>query len=128
MTPAVAATIRLSPALVANATPHNPPKTMRVMLGIFQWFRLLLLPKHLPVGLAVGIKAIMFAPFSSGFQFGPSDVPVRTTFPQHGVEARREVLHSGLSTSETFKNGAPGWARQSAEEGVLRIISRRLGH
>jgi hypothetical protein len=26
--------------------------------------------KHLPVGLAVGIKAIMFTPFPSGFQFG----------------------------------------------------------
>src|SRR5437667_5862542 len=86
MTPAVATTIRLSPALVASATPHNPPKTMRVMLGIFQWFRLLLLPKHLPVGLAIGIKAIMFTPFPSGSQFGTSNVPVRTAFPQHSTQ------------------------------------------
>src|SRR5438034_5003843 len=48
--------------------------------------RLLLLPKHLPVGLAIGIKAIMLTPFPSGFQFGPSDVPVRTAFPQHGTQ------------------------------------------
>src|SRR5438876_12307571 len=56
------------------------------MLGIFQWFRLLLLPKHLPVGLAIGIKPIMFTPFPSGFQFGRSDVPVRTAFPQHSTQ------------------------------------------
>jgi hypothetical protein len=43
--------------------------------------RLFLLPKHLPVGLTIGIKAIMFTPFPSGFQFGPSNVPVRTAFP-----------------------------------------------
>src|ERR1700730_17392486 len=42
---------------------------------------LLLLPKHLPVGLAVGIKMIMFTAFPSSFQFGLSDVPVRTAFP-----------------------------------------------
>jgi hypothetical protein len=32
--------------------------------------RLLLLAKHLPVGLAIGVKAIMFTPFPRGFQFG----------------------------------------------------------
>src|SRR5260370_22434656 len=48
--------------------------------------RLLLLSKHLPVGLAIGIKAIMFTPFPSGFQFGPSDVPVRTAFLQHSTQ------------------------------------------
>src|SRR6266436_1623257 len=47
---------------------------------------LLLLPKHLPVGLAIGIKAIMFTPFPSGFQFWPSDVPVRTAFFQHSTQ------------------------------------------
>src|SRR6266852_873544 len=47
---------------------------------------LLLLPKHLPVGLAIGIEAIMFTPFPSGFQFGPGDVPVRTAFPQHNPQ------------------------------------------
>src|SRR5258708_32285396 len=48
--------------------------------------RLLLLPKHLPVGLAIGIKAIMFTPFPSRFQFGPTDVPVRTAFLQHSTQ------------------------------------------
>src|SRR6202051_705529 len=47
---------------------------------------LLLLPKHLPVGLAVGIKALMLTAFPSGFQFGPSDIPIRTTFLQHGTQ------------------------------------------
>src|SRR4029077_5424977 len=47
---------------------------------------LLLFPKHLPVGFAVGIKAIMFTPFPSGFQFGPSDIPIRTAFLQHGTQ------------------------------------------
>ena len=44
---------------------------------------LLLLTKHLPVGLAVGIKAITFTSFPSGFQFRPSDVPIRSTFLRH---------------------------------------------
>src|SRR2546427_2171715 len=61
-----------------------------VTLGFSQlrefYCRLLLLPKHLPVGLAIGIKAIMFTPFPSGFQFGPSDVPVRTAFLQHSTQ------------------------------------------
>jgi hypothetical protein len=37
---------------------------------VIQWDyrRLLLLPKNLPVGFAIGIKAIMFTPFPSGFQ------------------------------------------------------------
>src|ERR1700676_3969272 len=48
--------------------------------------RFLLLPKYLPVGLAIGIKAIMFTPFPSGFQFGSGDVPVRTAFPQHNTQ------------------------------------------
>ena len=43
--------------------------------------RLFLLPKHLSVALAIGIKAIVFTPFPSGFQFGPSDIPVRAAFP-----------------------------------------------
>src|SRR6267143_5412139 len=47
---------------------------------------LFLLPKHLPVGLAIGIKAITLTPFPSGFQFRPSDVPVRTAFLQHGTQ------------------------------------------
>ena len=45
-----------------------------------------MLPKYLPVGFAIGIKAIMFTPFPSGFQFGSGDVPVRTAFPQHHTQ------------------------------------------
>jgi hypothetical protein len=37
------------------------------------------------------------------------------------VEARREVLHGGLSTGETFKNGTSAGVRQSAEDGVLAL-------
>src|ERR1700674_1716020 len=47
---------------------------------------LLLLPKHLPEGLAVGIKALMLTAFPSGFQFGPSDIPIRTAFLQHSTQ------------------------------------------
>src|SRR5882724_4207581 len=48
--------------------------------------RLVLLPKHLPVGLAIGIKAALFTPFPSGFQFGLSNVPVRTAFLQRSAQ------------------------------------------
>src|SRR5205807_1731963 len=76
---------------------------------------LLLLPKHLPVGLAVGIKAIMFTPFPSGFQFGPSNVPIRTAFLQHGTQvlpklfdgrsAKKPVAVVDLEYNETrFEN------------------------
>src|SRR5258707_11114865 len=51
-----------------------------------RWLRLLLFPKHLSVGLAIRIKAITFAPFPGGFQFGPGDVPVRTAFPQYSTQ------------------------------------------
>ena len=37
------------------------------------------------------------------------------------VEARGEVLHSGLSTGETFEDGASAWIRQGAEDGVLAL-------
>src|SRR6266404_679589 len=47
---------------------------------------LFLLPKHLPVGLAIGIKAVMFTAFPSGFQFRLANVPVRTTFLQHSTQ------------------------------------------
>jgi hypothetical protein len=47
---------------------------------------LLLLPKHLPVGLAIGIKAITFTPFPRSFQFGSSDLPIWTTFLQHRTQ------------------------------------------
>src|ERR1700686_2975400 len=46
----------------------------------------LLPPKHLPEGVAVGIKALMLTAFPSGFQFGPSDIPIRTSLLQHGTQ------------------------------------------
>ncbi len=60
---------------------------------------LLLLPKYLPVGLAVRIKAIMFAPFPGGFQFGPGDVPVRATFLQRSSQILPK-LFDGRSTKK----------------------------
>src|SRR5258706_9231520 len=48
--------------------------------------RLLLLSKHLPVGLPIGIKAIAFTTFPSGFQFGSVNVPVRTALLQHSTQ------------------------------------------
>jgi hypothetical protein len=48
--------------------------------------RLFLLPKHLSVGLAVGIKAIMITPLPSGFQFRLANVPIRTAFLQHSTQ------------------------------------------
>src|SRR5260221_767887 len=65
----------------------------RVTLGIIRWFRLLLLPKHLRVGLAIGIKAIMFAPFPSSFQFWPSNVPVPTALLQHSTQVLPKLFH-----------------------------------
>jgi hypothetical protein len=47
---------------------------------------LLLLPKHLRVGFAVGIKVLMFTALPSGFQFGPGDIPIRPAFLQHGTQ------------------------------------------
>src|SRR5467141_4235964 len=73
---------------------------------------LLLLPKHLPVGLAaIGIKAITLTLFPSGFQLRPSDVPVRTAFLQHspqilpklfnGRSAKKPVAVVDLEYNET---------------------------
>src|SRR5712671_3473861 len=55
--------------------------------------RLLLLPKHLPVGLPIGIKAITLTLFPSGFQLGRSDVPVRTAFLQHGTQVLPKLFN-----------------------------------
>jgi hypothetical protein len=41
---------------------------------------LFLLPKHLPVGLSIGRKAIVFTTLASAFQFGNINVPARTAF------------------------------------------------
>src|ERR1700722_2222540 len=43
-------------------------------------------PKHLREGLVIGIKAVTFTLFPSGFQFGPSNVPVRAALPQHRTQ------------------------------------------
>src|SRR5690348_9718236 len=53
---------------------------------------LLLLLKHLPVSLAIGIKAITFTAFPSSFQFGRSNVPVWTAFPQHGTQVLSKLF------------------------------------
>jgi len=68
------------------------------MLGIIRSV-LLLLPKYLPVGLAIGIKAIVFTAFPSGFQFGLTDIPIRTTFLQHGTQVLPK-LFQGRSTTK----------------------------
>src|SRR5712691_10160246 len=54
--------------------------------------RLLLLLKYLPVGLAVGIKATVFALFPVGFQFGRRDVPIWTPFPEHNTQVLSKLL------------------------------------
>ena len=53
---------------------------------------LLLLTKQLPVGLAIGIKAIAFTPFPSGSQFGPSDVPIWSTFLRHVTQVLSKLF------------------------------------
>src|SRR5258705_11371656 len=91
---------------------------------------LFLLPKHLPVGLAIGIKAIMFTPFPSRFQFGPTDVPVRTAFLQHstqvlpklfdGRSAKKPVAVVDLEYNETrFEDDDMGNHRIVLGVGVL---------
>src|SRR5712672_2431224 len=55
--------------------------------------RLLLLPKHLPVSLAIGIKAALFTSFPSGFQFGLSNIPVRTAFLQHSTQVLPKLFN-----------------------------------
>src|SRR3984893_13083068 len=62
------------------------------MISILLWFRLLLLSKHLRVGLAIGIKAIMFAPFPCSFQFRLGNVPVRTAFLQHSTQVLPKIF------------------------------------
>src|SRR5713101_2563805 len=83
---------------------------------------LLLLPIHLPVGLAIGIKAITFTLLPSGFQFGPSDVPVRTAFLQHrtqvlpklfnGRSAKKPVAVVDLEYNETRFEDDDMWAHR----------------
>ncbi len=56
--------------------------------------RLLLLAKHLPVGLAaIGIKAITLTLFPSGFQLRPTDVPVRPAFLQHSTQVLPKLFN-----------------------------------
>src|SRR5712664_2975461 len=75
--------LQLAPALLQQCHTDSRAELCRES---FEDSVLLLLPKYLPVGLAVRIKAIMFAPFPCGFQFGPGDVPVRAAFPQHSSQ------------------------------------------
>jgi hypothetical protein len=70
-----------------------------------------LLAKHLTVGLAIGIKEIMFTPFPSGFQFGPGDIPIGTAFLQHSAQVLPK-LFDGWSAKEPI---AIGWLRRYRE-------------
>src|SRR5712671_3449514 len=75
--------LQVAPALLQHC--HTDSRT-ELFREPFEGSVLLLLPKYLPVGLAVGIKAIMFIAFPGGFQFGLSDVPIRTAFLQYGAQ------------------------------------------
>src|SRR2546429_3631282 len=105
---------------------------------------LLLLPKHLPVGLAIGIKAITFTLLPSGFQFGPSDVPVRTAFLQHrtqvlpklfnGRSAKKPVAVVDLEYNETRFEDDDMWdhrivlgIRVLGDVEILLSLSTRIG-
>src|SRR6266404_2404367 len=106
--------------------------------------RLFLLPKHLPVGLAIGIKAIMFTAFPSGLQFGPTNVPVRTTFLQYstqvlpklfdGRSAKKPVAVVDLEYNETrFEDDDMGnhrivlGVRVLGDVEILLNLSSRIG-
>ena len=60
---------------------------------------LLLRTKRMPVGLAIRIKTITFTPFPSGFQFGPSDIPIRSTFLRHVAQVLPK-LFDGRTTEK----------------------------
>src|SRR6202790_4668316 len=105
---------------------------------------LLLLPKHLSVGLAVGIKALMLTAFPSGFQFRPSDIPIRTAFLQHGTQvlpklfdgrsAKKPVAVVDLKYNETrFEDDDMRdhwivvWVRVLGDVEILLNFSSRIG-
>src|SRR5258708_26600775 len=105
---------------------------------------LFLLAKHLPVGLAIGIKAALFTPFPSGFQFGRSNVPVRTAFLQHstqvlpklfnGRSAKKPVAVVNLEYNETRFEDDDMWdhrivlgVRALADVEILLNLSTRIG-
>src|SRR6266481_265496 len=54
------------------------PTRQKTTLRREPYRRLPLFPKHLSVGLAIGIEAVMFTAFPCGFQL--ANVPVRTAF------------------------------------------------
>src|SRR3984893_10894618 len=54
--------------------------------------RLLLLLKYRPVGLAIGMKATVFASLPVGFELGRRDVPVRSAFFQHNPRVLPKLL------------------------------------
>src|SRR5580704_8999716 len=60
--------------------------SIRAPISSIATYFLFLFPKHLPIGFAVRIKALMFTAFPSGFQFGRSDIPIRAAFLQHGTQ------------------------------------------
>src|SRR5216683_6450591 len=76
---------------VVRFLPKHPPVSLAIEERAWKFVAKMLsksftVPKHLPDGLAIGIKAVMFALCPSGFQFGAGDVPVRAVLPQHGTQ------------------------------------------
>ena len=105
---------------------------------------LLLLTKQLTVGLAIGIKAITFTPFPSGFQFGPTDVPIRSTFLRHvtqvlpklfdGRPTKKPVAIVDLENDETRFEDDDMWdhrivlgVRVLGDVQILLNLSPRIG-
>src|SRR5258706_5803609 len=88
--------LQVAPALLQHC--HADSRT-ELCREPFEGSVLLLLPKYLTVGFAVGIKAIMFIAFPGGFQFGLSDVPIRTAFLQYGAQILPK-LFDGRSTKK----------------------------
>jgi hypothetical protein len=71
-------------------SPRDPKRSCGQQVEPYR--RLLLLPKHLPVGFAVWIKVLLLAAFPSGFQFGPSDIPIRAAFVEHGAQVLSKLF------------------------------------
>jgi len=56
--------------------------------------------KYLPVRLAAGIKAIVFALCPIGFQVGRRDVPVRAALPEHNAQVLSKLLQRRSSKNQ----------------------------
>lgn len=73
-------------AMISHARASGGEQANVLGFDEVRWNRvlLLLLAKHLPIGLAIRIEAITFTSLPSGFQFGLGDVPIRAAFLQNG--------------------------------------------